>query len=141
MKTIITKSLSLMLAILFLLSLAACNSVNKEGLWEDADHLSDKTFGKGEKTVTVEVTAEEQTVTFTIHTDKETVGEALLEHDLIDGDQGPYGLYIKKVNGMTADFDADQTYWAFYENDAYATSGVDTTKINEEVVYRLVHTK
>ena len=141
MKSIATKSLSLILALLFLFSLAACNSVKKEGLWEDATHLSDKEFGKGEKTLTVEVTAEEQTVTFKVHTDKETVGEALLEHALIEGEDGPYGLYIKKVNGITADFDADQTYWAFYENENYAMTGVDTTKINEDVVYRLVHTK
>ena len=72
---------------------------------------------------------------FEIHTDKEMVGEALLELNLITGDEGPYGLYVKSVNGITADYDVDQTYWAFYVNDAYATSGVDVTPIEAGAKY------
>jgi hypothetical protein len=98
-------------------------------------------FGKGEKTVTVEVAVEEQLVTFTIHTDKDTVGAALLEHGLIDGEQGAYGLYVKVVNGMTADYDIDQSYWAFYVNGEYGMTGVDMTDIDESAVYRLAYTK
>ena len=66
---------------------------------------------------------------FLVCTDKETVGDALLEHDLIAGDEGDYGLYVKTVNGITADYDTDKTYWAFYVNGEYAPTGVDTTKI------------
>ncbi len=66
---------------------------------------------------------------FEIHTDKETVGEALLEQGLIEGEEGDYGLYVKTVNGITADYDVDQTYWAFYVNDKYAQNSVDLTKI------------
>ena len=66
---------------------------------------------------------------FTIHTDKETVGEALLELGLIEGDESEYGLYVKTVNGITADYDTDGVYWAFYVNGEYAQSGVDTTAI------------
>ena len=72
---------------------------------------------------------------FEIHTDKEIVGDALLELGLISGDAGAYGLYVKTVNGITADYDIDQTYWAFYINDAYAVTGVDTTKITEDDHY------
>lgn len=68
---------------------------------------------------------------FEIHTDRETVGEALLELGLIDGEEGEYGLYVKTVNGITADYDKDGTYWAFYINGEYAASGVDTTTITE----------
>lgn len=74
---------------------------------------------------------------FEIHTDKEIVGDALMEHNLIAGDEGEYGLYIKTVNGITADYDVDQTYWAFYINDEYAQSGVDTTKITAGDTYSL----
>lgn len=66
---------------------------------------------------------------FEIHTDKTTVGEALQELNLIEGEAGAYGLYVKKVNGIVADYDADKTYWAFYENGEYAVSGVDKTNI------------
>ena len=68
---------------------------------------------------------------FEIHTDKTTVGEALLEVGLIDGDVEDYGLYVKEVNGITADYDVDGTYWAFYINDEYASTGVDSTNITE----------
>ena len=72
---------------------------------------------------------------FEIHTDKATVGEALLEHNLIEGEESEYGLYVKKVNGILADYNVDQTYWGFYVNDEYATSGVDSTNIEEGVSY------
>lgn len=66
---------------------------------------------------------------FDIRTDKTTVGEALLELGLIEGEDGDYGLYVKKVNGILADWDVDQTYWAFYVNGDYGLTGVDTTEI------------
>ncbi len=72
---------------------------------------------------------------FVIHTDKTTVGDALLEHGLIEGDAGDYGLYVKKVNGITADYDVDKTYWAFYINGEYAMSGVDVTDVTEGAAY------
>ena len=72
---------------------------------------------------------------FEIHTDKEIVGEALLDLELIDGDDGEFGLYVKKVNGITADYDVDQTYWAFYVDGEYAMSGVDATTVEEGMTY------
>ena len=141
MKTTIKKITSLALVFVFVLSFAACATVDATGVWENATYLKDMEFGTGEKTVTVEVAVEEQLVTFTIHTDKDTVGAALLEHGLIDGEEGAYGLYIKVVNGMTADYDIDQSYWAFYVGGEYGMTGVDMTDIDESAVYRLAYTK
>ena len=78
---------------------------------------------------------------FSIVTDKEFVGEVLLEEGIITGEMGPYGMYIKTVNGILADYDVDQTYWAFYVDGEYALSGVDTTPIEAGRVYSLVLTK
>lgn len=72
---------------------------------------------------------------FVIKTNKTTVGDALLEHDLIAGEESEYGLYVKTVNGTTLDYDKDGKYWAFYVNDAYATAGVDSTEIDETAKY------
>lgn len=72
---------------------------------------------------------------FEIHTDEETVGAALLKVELITGDEGPYGLYVKTVNGIAADYDKDKVYWAFYVNDEYGTAGVDQTEIKEGESY------
>lgn len=141
MKTTIKNITSLALVFVLIVSLVACATVDATGVWENATYLKDMEFGKGEKTVTVEVAVEEQLVTFTIHTDKDTVGAALLEHGLIGGEQGAYGLYIKVVNGMTADYDIDQSYWAFYVNGEYGMTGVDMTDIDESAVYRLAYTK
>ncbi len=70
-----------------------------------------------------------------ITTDKATVGEALIEKGIISGDNGPYGLYIKTVNGITVDYDKDGKYWAFYVNDSYASAGVDQTEIKSNETY------
>lgn len=72
---------------------------------------------------------------FEIYTDKEIVGEALEELGLISGDESEYGLYVKTVNGITADYDTDGVYWAFYINGEYAATGVDATTITEGDTY------
>ena len=74
-------------------------------IWQDATYVQDTELGEGSKTLVVRVEVEENTVTFTIHTDAETVGQALLDLGLIAGEESQYGLYIKQVNGMTADYD------------------------------------
>ena len=72
---------------------------------------------------------------FEITTDKATVGEALLEEKLIDGEQGDYGLYIKTVNGILADYDVDGTYWGVYVNGESAVTGVDSIEVTEGATY------
>lgn len=83
------------------------------------------------------VDAEGKETVFTVHTDKKTVGEALLAYGIIAGENSTYGLYIKTVNGTTLDYDKDGKYWAFYVGDNYASSGVDTTDIVDGTHYAL----
>ena len=47
--------------------------------------------------------------------------------------------YVKKVNGITADYDVDQSYWGFYIDGEYAMTGVDGTSIEEGRIYRLAY--
>ena len=117
------------------------NSDEPAGLWENAVYTEDTTIGEGEKTFTLDVTIEDKTVTFTVNTDADTVGAALLEYGIIEGEDGAYGLYIKTVNGVLADYDIDQSYWSFYIDGDYAMSGVDSTDITEGATYSLVYTK
>lgn len=92
--------------------------------------------GEGQKVFDFAVTNTKGNETvFEVHTDKDTVGDALEELKLISGEQGPYGLYVKTVNGETLDFDKDKMYWSFYVNGKYATSGVDKTKITSGTSY------
>ena len=93
-------------------------------------------LGEGETQFTFDVVDQEGNETqFEIHTDKETVGEALLELGLIAGEEGDYGLYVKTVNGITADYDEDGAYWAFYIDGEYAATGVDATPVKEGGTY------
>lgn len=95
-----------------------------------------KVLGEGQHQFIFTVTdADGKETIFEIHTDKTKVGEALLDLELLSGDEGAYGLYVKTVNGITADYDKDKTYWAFYVNGEYATTGVDTTDIIEGTTY------
>ena len=66
---------------------------------------------------------------------KTTVGDALVELGMIEGEESEYGLYVKTVNGVTADYDKDGVYWAFYIDGEYASSGVDSTEITEGSTY------
>lgn len=92
--------------------------------------------GEGDKAFVFIVTdASGKNTHFMIKTNKETVGEALMELNLISGEDGQYGLYVKTVNGITLDYDKDKMYWAFYEENAYANQGVDQTPITEGGVY------
>ncbi len=141
MKTRMQATVALLLSVLLVIGLFSCNSVEKNGVWEDAVYRKDAEVGTGANTVVLEVKAEEQSVTLTVKTDADTVGAALLEHGIIEGEAGQYGLYVKKVNGMTADYDVDQSYWAFYVDGEYAMTGVDSTKITEGATYQLVYTK
>ena len=72
---------------------------------------------------------------FEIHTDEKTVGAALLSLGLIAGEDSEYGLYVKTVNGVTVDYDQDGKYWAFYVDDEYAATGVDSTDITAGATY------
>ena len=93
-------------------------------------------LGEGEKSFAVSVVnAEGNEAKYEILTDKEYVGEALTEIGFIDGEEGPYGLYVKTVDCLTVDYDKDGKYWAFYINGEYATEGVDKTAIDETAVY------
>ena len=138
----LTRILSILLCLTFFLALVSCNQkIDAEGLWQNATYRSDKEFGNGAKTVQVEVKVSEQSITFTLHTDKNYLGEALLEHDLIAGEQDQYGLYVKQVNGITADYDVDQSYWGLYKNGEYGMTGIDATEIADGEHYELVYTK
>ena len=87
------------------------------------------------------VDLEENETKFEIHTDETTVGAALLKLGLIEGEEGPYGLYVMKVNGIEAIYEEDGSYWAFYENGQYGLTGVDLTDIDPSVAYSFVQTK
>lgn len=96
---------------------------------------------EGAKTVTVTVIHKDGSEkVFEYHTDAEFLGEVILAEGLVEGEEGPYGLMISAVDGEVADWNVDQSYWALYIGEEYATSGADTTPINDGDTFKLVYT-
>ena len=92
----------------------------------------------GAKTVTVEIVhGDKSTRTVELHTDAEYLGGALAEVEgLVDGENGPYGLYIKTVDGETAS-DADRTWWCITKGGAELPTSADLTPIADGDQYEL----
>lgn len=132
-KTMMKRLSSLILCVMLIVAMALCTTgcggQQEKPMTEDSDVT---VLGEGAVKFTFTVVdGDGKETVFEIHTDKTTVGDALLEHALIAGEEGEFGLYVKTVNGITADYDVDGTYWAFYVNEEYAMSGVDKTSITE----------
>ncbi|MBQ9108757.1 MAG: DUF4430 domain-containing protein [Oscillospiraceae bacterium] len=138
--TRIQKPLSLVLCLVLVAAMALCAT----GCGKSHDtprpllYAEDCALGQGATQFELTVAdAEGSEVVFDISTDQTTVGAALQELELIEGKEGDYGLYVKSVNGIIADYDLNGTYWAFYINGEYAMSGVDVTEIEEGAAYAL----
>lgn len=158
MKKLLTVLLTLLMIASLLLSAVACKNdaetpqtdgiedqngekTEAEKVWDSATWKENKEFGTGSKTVYVVVKYQEFSVTFTLKTDAEMLGDPLLAHGLIAGEEGAYGLYVKTVNGILADYDIDQSYWSLEQNGQMLFTGVDSTPITDGASYELVYTK
>ena len=143
-KKLLSLSFCMMLIVATALFTGGCNnkkSVNEVTLEEsnissDIDKTNITVLGEGENQFLFTVVDKEgEETVFEIHTDHQAVGDALMELNLIEGEVSEYGLYVKKVNNIAADYDTDGTYWAFYVNGEYALTGVDSTNIEEGSSY------
>ena len=134
------KLVIILTVITLMLCLISCQKAKtSEEIWKDALYTEDTQIGKGEKTITFTVTALDKSVTFTVNTNKKTVGEALSECNLLEGEQGPYGLYVKKVNGIRADYEKDNAYWSFMVDGKASMEGVDLTELEDEGSYGFIY--
>ena len=142
------KILSVLLVLVMVLGLVACGTSNTPSTnpstapsTAPSTNPSQENPKSGTSFTVVVTDLDGTATTFEYTSDAETVGAALLAEGLIEGDTTDYGLYITSVNGITADWDKDQTYWAFYINGEYATTGIDGTEIAADTTYGLTLTK
>ncbi len=99
--------------------------------------------GAGSKELTIQVVhGNGETKEFTFRTDAEYLGQALMERKEIGvvGEDGPYGLYIKTVDGEDAS-DGDQTFWSVSLGGESLMVGADQQPIQDGEHYELVLTK
>lgn len=145
-KTTFVKALSFMLCVVLIAAVAllttACNDDKPTPDDERVEDGKTHDIGDGKHSFVFEVADIDGNVeSFNIKSDLDTVGEALQSLGLVEGDEGAYGLYVKTVNGITADYDKDGTYWGFYINGELAPAGIDQTEIVDGTTYRLEVTK
>ncbi|MBQ2792527.1 MAG: DUF4430 domain-containing protein [Oscillospiraceae bacterium] len=142
-RTSMKKTLSLIFCIVLIAAMAlvttGCSGKPDDMAVSDVITFSDgDTIGEGKNTFPLTIVHKDGTeLTVTVNTELTVVGEALQELGLINGEEGPYGLYIKTVNGETLDYDKDGKYWAFYIDGEYALEGIDLTEIAEGAAYML----
>ena len=91
---------------------------------------------EGSKNITVEVVHKDGSEkVYTYSTDEEYLGKLLLDDGLITGSDSAYGLYVESVDGETADFSVDGSWWALYINGDFAQTGADSTPIYDGETY------
>lgn len=94
---------------------------------------------EGEKAITIEIVGKDgETTSYKLNTDAEYLVEAMneaegLTFEYADG-------YINTVNGVTADYSVDQSYWAIYVNGEYGMYGIDAQSVADGDVYKLEYT-
>ena len=76
---------------------------------------------------------------FTISTAETNLRGALEQENLIQGDESEYGLYVKTVDGETAD-EGKQEWWCFTRGGEMLMTGVDDTEIADGDHYEIVLT-
>ena len=83
----------------------------------------------GEKQITVQIIYEDKTKKqIDIDTDEMYLRGALESKELISGEEGEYGLFVKTVDGITADESKEQ-WWCFTKGGEAVMTSVDQTPI------------
>ena len=152
------KLLAMLMAVSMLFSFAACGKTEQPdadsnsgsgvensataSVWDSAMYTEDTEVGQGEKTVLFTVSAEERQVVLTIKTDADSLGQALIENNLIEGEDGDWGMYVKSVISIRADYDLDGYWWSLEENGNAANYGVDEYELSADTnnVFSFVYT-
>ena len=98
---------------------------------------------EGAKTLAVQVVHGDGSVKdFEIRTDAEYLAQALLEHEPlgVQGEDGPFGLYIQTVDGETAS-DANHTFWSVSKDGTALSVGVSSQPVADGEHFELTLTE
>ena len=92
----------------------------------------------GKKTIVVEIQHKDGTVnSYTIQTEGEYLAEAMNEKNLLGEDNN--GMY-DTIDGETADYSVDESWWCLYINGEKANDGANTAVVTDGTTYRWVYT-
>ena len=75
---------------------------------------------------------------FGIRTDKETIGEALVECGLLEGREESSGYVVYTIDGVKHDHNTEGFYWVLYINGELAEVDVMQTAIEDGATYEFI---
>lgn len=104
---------------------------------------------EGVKTVTIKVdygSLQRKTDSYSLKTDGYYVLNAMKKCSELyadfsyDGSDSGYGFFVETINGVTASWAKNNSYWAFYVNGDYASYGVSQQAIADGDIILFVYT-
>lgn len=99
---------------------------------------------QGAKSITIEVVDNNaNSIMYDVHTDAEYLRQAMEETDGLEfsGSESEYGMMVETVNGVTADWNVDQSYWGFYVNGDYCNYGIDAQPVADGDAFQIIYSK
>ena len=132
------KTLKMLIPMLLIATLLLCAcGATETGATEGTDASGNTYVGCSFTVVVVHGDQTEKTFTYTAPEGK--LGAFLEAEGLIASDGADDGMF-HTVDGEKADWNENQSYWAFYIGEEYAMSGIYTTDIVDSTTYKLVYT-
>ena len=90
---------------------------------------------EGAKTIHVGVIVGNEIIhSVDITTDAKYLRQALEEENLVEGEEGTYGLWVITVVGRTADSSKEE-WWSLYKNDEFSMTGVDDAPLEDGDIF------
>ena len=117
--------------------LAGPGKKTDSGATTGTDEQGNTVSGCSFTVVVVHADGAEKTFTYTAPEGK--LGDFLEAQGLISSEGADEGMF-HTVDGEKADWNENQSYWAFYIGQDYAMTGIYATDIADGTVYKLVYT-
>lgn len=93
---------------------------------------------EGEKSITVEVIDDKgESKKYELKTDAAYLNEAMEDAGIVYEAEG---TYVNTVNGVTADYDKDMSYWSFEVNGEYCNYGIFEQPVNDGDSFKIAYT-
>ena len=94
----------------------------------------------GSKSIVITVTYEDKTQqSYPLKTDAEYLKEAAQTVLTLEGEDTQYGYTVYSINGVKADFNAGNAYWALYVNGEYGNYGIEAQPVTDGDTYAFVY--
>lgn len=93
---------------------------------------------EGTKSVTIEVVDNKgESKEYTVKTDALYLADAMTEAGITYEAED---TYVNTINGITADYDKDMSYWGFYVNGEYCNYGIFEQPVNDGDSFKIEYT-